>query len=197
MFTGLVLGIGKVQAVRPAGTGRRFEVDAGAVAAKVHLGDSVAVSGVCLTAVEIAPPRLAFDVVAETLSRTTLGRLRPGDEVNLELPLTPTDRLGGHFVQGHVDGVGKVLHAGMRGADWILEVSAPPDLARYLVEKGSISIDGVSLTLTRAGRDSLAVSLIPHTREVTTLGRLRSGSEVNLEVDLLAKYVEKLMGTRT
>lgn len=193
MFTGLVQAIGTVRTVLPTGGGRRLVVEAPSLAPEVAVGDSVAVGGVCLTAVAIDATTLTFDVVAESIGRTTLGDRRPGDGVNLELALRASDRLGGHFVQGHVDGVGTVRTSGPRAGDHVLEIAADRSLTRYMVEKGSIAIDGVSLTLTRVTPELLAVALIPHTRQVTTLGALRPGSRVHLEVDLLAKYVEKLL----
>ena len=193
MFTGIVVGVGRIATIRAQGGGRRLQIDTPEDLGEVGLGDSVAVSGVCLTAVEIEGNRLAFDLVEETLRRSTLGDRRVGDGVNLELPLRPSDRLGGHFVQGHVDGVGTIRAARPQGGDYLFQVQVEPDLTRWMVEKGSITIDGVSLTLTEVGRDAFSVSLIPHTREITTLGQLRPGSRVNLEVDLLAKYVEKLV----
>jgi riboflavin synthase len=180
LFTGIVREVGRVVSF-DAG---RLVVDAEQTAAAE--GDSVAVDGVCLTAVD--GTRLAFDVVEETLSRTTLGSLRPGDRVNLEPALRAGDPLGGHIVQGHVDGVGCVRTAGE-----LVWIDAPPELLRYCVEKGSITVDGVSLTVAAVDADGFAVALVPHTLEVTTLGGLEAGDAVNLEVDVLAKYVEKLV----
>jgi riboflavin synthase len=180
VFTGIVREVGRVASF----DGRRLVVDA----ANTHAaeGDSVAVDGVCLTAVDGS--RLAFDVVDETLSRTTLGGLAPGDPVNLEPALRAGEPLGGHIVQGHVDGLGRVRSTGEQV--WI---DAPPGLGRYLVEKGSITVDGVSLTVAAVDGGGFAVALVPHTLEVTTLGALEPGDPVNLEVDVLAKYVEKLL----
>ena len=181
MFTGIVREVGRVASF----DGHRLVVDAQATTAVE--GDSVAVDGVCLTAVDGS--RLAFDVVDETLARTTLGLLKPGDPVNLEPALRAGDLLGGHIVQGHVDGLGRIRSVGQ--PVWI---EAPPDLLRYCVEKGSITVDGVSLTVAAIDDTGFAVALVPHTLEVTTLGELEPGDPVNLEVDVLAKYVEKLVG---
>jgi riboflavin synthase len=180
VFTGIVREVGRVVSF----DGRRLVVEAKATRATE--GDSVAVDGVCLTAVDGS--QLAFDVVDETLSRTTLGSLSPGDRVNLEPALRAGEPLGGHIVQGHVDGLGRVRSAGE--PVWI---DAPPQLRRYLVEKGSITVDGVSLTVAGMDDEGFAVALVPHTLEVTTLGTLEAGDPVNLEVDVLAKYVEKLL----
>ena len=179
MFTGIVREVGRVVSF----DGRRLVVEGATQAAE---GDSVAVDGVCLTAVDGA--RLVFDVVEETLSRTTLGALRAGDRVNLEPALRAGEPLGGHLVQGHVDGLGRVRAVG--DPVWI---DAPADLLRYCVEKGSITVDGVSLTVAALDAGGFAVALVPHTLEATTLGALAPGDAVNLEVDVLAKYVEKLL----
>jgi riboflavin synthase len=185
MFTGLVQATGTVSAL----DGGRLQVEADPPL-ELREGDSVAVSGVCLTATEVNGGSFAADVVAETLGRSSLGVLGHGDRVNLELPLRASDRLGGHVVQGHVDGMGTVESL---GEDAVLRLSAPPDLLRYVVEKGSIAVDGVSLTVSEVDDDGFAVALIPETLERTTLGGLAPGHPVNLEVDVLAKYVEKLV----
>jgi riboflavin synthase len=186
MFTGLVQATGKVSALDDG----RLRVEADPPL-ELGEGDSVAVSGVCLTATEVNGGSFSADVVAETLRRSSLGALGRGDRVNLELPLRASDRIGGHVVQGHVDGIGTVESL---GEDGLLRVSAPPDLLRYVVEKGSIAVDGVSLTVAEVDDDGFAVALIPETLERTTLGDLEAGGSVNLEVDVLAKYVEKLVG---
>ena len=177
MFTGIVREVGRVVSF----DGEHLVVDA---QTNVAQGDSVAIDGVCLTAVG----GLAFDVVTETLSRTTLGRLKEGDAVNVEPALRAGEPLGGHYVQGHVDAVGRVRSVGE--PVWI---DAPPEVLRYCVEKGSITVDGVSLTVAGLDGSGFAVALIPHTLEATTLGALEAGDEVNLEADVLAKYVEKLV----
>jgi riboflavin synthase len=183
MFTGLVQAVGTVAGI----DGASLRVDARGL--ELTEGDSVAVNGVCLTATEVAERGFAADVVAETLSRSSLGGLNAGSRVNLELPLRASDRLGGHIVQGHVDGLGTVESL---GRDGVLRVGAPNELLRYVVEKGSIAIDGVSLTVADVDDEGFAVALIPETLERTTLGGLQPGQAVNLEVDVLAKYVEKL-----
>jgi riboflavin synthase len=184
VFTGLVEELGRV-----AGRdGHRLRVTAGLVLEDAKIGDSLAVNGCCLTVVDLRPGELAFDVVDETLARTTLGDLAPGDPVNLERPVRPTDRLGGHIVQGHVDAVGEVVSPAPD-----LYVRTDPTLLRYVVEKGSIAVDGISLTVVDARADGFTVAVIPHTAEVTTLGSRRPGDRVNLEVDLMAKYAEKLV----
>lgn len=192
MFTGLIEEGGRVAEIRPSDGGARLVVSAALVLDGLEVGDSVAVNGTCLTAVEVAPGGFAVDCVAETLRRTSLGALGPGDRVNLERPLRIGDRLDGHLVQGHVDGVGTVRAATPEGGSTVLEVSAPPDLLRYVVEKGSIAVDGVSLTVAGRLPDAFTVALIPHTMAVTTLGPQALGRPVNLEVDVVAKYVESL-----
>jgi len=190
VFTGIVREVGTVEAVEAgAGEGVRLVVRAPGTAAATGVGDSVAVNGVCLTAVAVADGTLAFDAVPETLRRSSLGRLRDGARVNVEAALRAGEPLGGHLVQGHVDGVGRVGRADAEG----LEIEPPAELARYLVEKGSVAVEGVSLTIAALGEDAFSVALIPHTREQTTLGALREGDEVNLEVDVLAKHVERLL----
>lgn len=190
MFTGIVEELGEVVRVDP-GAGR-LTVRGRRVTADARPGDSIAVNGVCLTAVAVADGAFTADVMAETLARSGLGGLSAGEPVNLELAATPATRLGGHLVQGHVDGVGTVLSRtpGERWHD--LRVGLPPELSRYLVEKGSVAVDGVSLTVVAVGADWFEVSLVPTTLERTTLGRRQVGELVNLEVDVIAKYVEKL-----
>jgi riboflavin synthase len=191
VFTGLVQGTGSVRSVERSEAGARLEI-ATELAAELGRGDSVAVNGVCLTAVEIAGGGFCADVMAETLRRSSLGPLAAGDEVNLELPLRAGDRLGGHVVQGHVDGTGSVLSVTEEGIARLVRIACPEELLRYMVEKGSVAVDGVSLTIAAIDEESFSVSLIPETVERTTLGRAEEGTVVNLEVDVLAKYVEKL-----
>jgi riboflavin synthase len=191
MFTGIVRELGTVDAF----DGSRLVVAAPETAPSVAIGDSVSVAGVCLTVVETDEGRLAFDVVPETLSRTALGRLEPGGSVNLESALRVGDPLGGHFVQGHVDGVGRVRSTvpEFRPRMWI---DAPPSVLDYCTEKGSIAVDGVSLTIAGLDDEGFEVALIPHTLAVTTLGALEPGDEVNLEADMLAKVVGRLVESR-
>jgi len=193
VFTGIVRERGRVVAVDGGGAGIRLTVDAPATAPGVSVGDSVAVNGVCLTAVEAANGTLAFDAVPETLARTSLGRLEPGAPVNLEPALRAGDPLGGHVMQGHVDGLARVRSVEPEGDGRRIWIDVPPDLLRYTVEKGSIAVDGVSLTVAALDDGGFAVALIPHTLGETTLGDLEPGDEVNLEVDVLAKYVERLV----
>jgi riboflavin synthase len=192
MFTGLVETTAQVRSVEPDGDGVRLEVETPLAAELAH-GDSIAVNGVCLTAVEPDGGRFRADVMAETLRRSSLGPLGAGDEVNVELALRAGDRLGGHMVQGHVDGTGTVEAVADEGFARLVRVAAPPEVLRYVVEKGSIAVDGVSLTVASVDDAGFTVSLIPETLERTTLGQAAPGRVVNLEVDVLAKYVEKLV----
>ena len=191
MFTGLVQDLGTVTAVDAAGEGVRLSVET-KLAGELAEGDSIAVNGVCLTATVIDELGFRADVMNETLRRSSLAGAEAGSRVNLELPLRAADRLGGHFVQGHVDGVGSVWDVRDDGFARIVTIGVPADLLRYVVEKGSIAIDGVSLTVSGLGDDWLQVSLIPETLERTTLGDAETGRPVNLEVDVLAKYIERL-----
>jgi len=184
MFTGIVEEMGRLR----DRDGSRFAFDAVIVTDDAGIGDSIAVNGCCLTVVDIGDGWFAADAVDETLARTNLGQLEPGDAVNLERPVRLADRLGGHLVQGHVDAVGQVVTAAPN-----LRVRAPVSLLRYVVEKGSIAVDGCSLTVVEALEDGFTVAVIPHTTEVTTLGRKGPGATVNLEMDLLAKYTERLL----
>ena len=193
MFTGLVQDLGTVHRVDQNAGGVRLSVRS-PLAAERPEGDSIAVNGVCLTAVGLCGGDLfGADVMHETLRRSSLGEVQPGSQVNLELPLRAADRLGGHIVQGHVDGLGVVREVREEGFARVVSVDADPSLLRYVVEKGSIAVDGVSLTVAEIGEDWFAVSLIPETLERTTLGAARPGNPVNLEVDVLAKHLEKLV----
>lgn len=197
MFTGIVEELGRVTDSRAVGAGAddaiRLTVSGPTVTADVALGDSIAVSGVCLTVVESAGDQFSADVMRETLRRSTLGEAVVGTAVNLERAVTLQTRLGGHLVQGHVDGTGVVIRR-EHTPNWdVVEIRLPPELARYVVEKGSIAVDGVSLTVAAAGDESFTVSLIPTTIERTTLGMKKLGDNVNLEVDVMAKYAERLL----
>jgi riboflavin synthase len=192
MFTGLVQGTGSVAALERESGGARLRVRS-ELAAELSEGDSVAVNGVCVTATAVDGSAFAADLVPETLERSSLGPLQQGDSVNLELPLRAGDRLGGHVVQGHVDGTGTVEWLREEGVGRTLRVAADPGLLRYVVEKGSIALDGVSLTVTEVDGEGLCAALVPETLERTTLGSLEPGATVNIEVDILAKYVEKLV----
>jgi riboflavin synthase len=196
MFTGIVRELGVVETADGGPEGMRLRIRAREAAAQAAVGDSVALSGVCLTVTEVSGDALWFDAVPETLERTSLARLRAGDMLNIEPALRAGEPLGGHIVQGHVDGVGRVLAVPREGDAARLEVEAPPELLRYCVEKGSICVEGVSLTVAALAPRSFTVALIPHTLKVTTLGELAPGDEVNLEVDVLAKYVERLLASR-
>jgi riboflavin synthase len=192
VFTGLVADLGTVTAVDATADGVRLAVRT-SLAPEISEGDSVSVNGVCLTATSIADGQFSADVMHESLRRSSLGEVVSGSPVNLELPLRASDRLGGHVVQGHVDGVATVRSVVEDGFSRVVTFAAPPDLLRYVVEKGSIAVDGVSLTVSAISEDSFSVSLIPETLERTTLGTAEIGRPVNLEVDVLAKYVEKLV----
>jgi riboflavin synthase len=192
VFTGLVAGTGTVESLERDGGGVRLRVRS-ALAGELGPGDSVAVNGVCLTATAIADGQFSAEVMHETLRRSSLAEAASGSDVNLELALRASDRLGGHIVQGHVDGLGSVRDVREDGFARVLTVAAPPDLLRYVVEKGSIAVNGVSLTVVEVGEDWFSVSLIPETLERTTLGNAAPGAPVNLEVDVVAKYVEKLV----
>jgi riboflavin synthase len=192
MFTGLVADKGTVTAVDATADGVRLAVRT-ALASEIGEGDSVSVNGVCLTATAIEDGRFTADVMRETLRRSSLAEVAEGAEVNLELPLRASDRLGGHVVQGHVDGLGTIRDIREDGFSRIVEIAAPAETLRYVVEKGSIAVDGISLTVASVTADTFTVALIPETLERTNLGAASPGQPVNLEVDVLAKYVEKLV----
>ena len=196
MFTGLIEGMGRVRAVDPAEGLTRLTLETPFPASELALGESVAVDGVCLTATQRLAEGFAVDAVAETLRRTTLGELGPGDPVNLERALRVGDRLGGHLVQGHVDGTAAVLEVVRRGGDVRLVVELPEALRPYVAFKGSIALSGVSLTVAELAEGAFSVALIPETLARTTLGRVRPGSRLNVEVDLLARYLEGLLRVR-
>jgi riboflavin synthase len=194
MFTGIVEEVGRIAAVEPRASGSRLRVEASRVVEDLREGDSICVSGVCLTAVAVGPGGFWADVSRETLERSTLGEARPGALVNLERALAASGRLGGHIVQGHVDGVGVIRGMEERGGgDWWLEVEAPAGLEPYLVYKGSVAVDGISLTVARVEGPLFSVAVIPHTWNNTNLRAARPGARVNLETDILAKYVAKLL----
>ncbi|MCR4399992.1 MAG: riboflavin synthase [Syntrophomonadaceae bacterium] len=196
MFTGIIEELGRVMALERGSRSARLAVAATAVVQDVRLGDSIAVNGVCLTVVDSSPSHLVADVMAETLERTTLGHLRTGEAVNLERALRLCDRLGGHLVTGHVDGVGRILEQQRLDIALLVRVGAPPPVLRYAIPKGSIAVDGVSLTLVNVDAGSFVVSLIPHTAGLTTLGHKHPGDLVNLEADIIGKYVERLLAGR-
>jgi riboflavin synthase len=194
MFTGIVQAVGAVRSVTPTSSGRRLVIDLGTLASRpINPGDSVAVNGACLTAVEFGPETFAADVSAETLRVTTLGLLAPGSPVNLEPALTLAEPLGGHLVTGHVDGVGEVAERREEGGTAILRFRLPDELRRYVARKGSVCIDGVSLTVNDVTDGLVLVTLVPHTLANTIMQHYRIGSRVNVEVDLVARYVERLL----
>jgi len=195
MFTGLVEATGEILAITPREDGARLALRA-PFAGEVASGDSIAVNGCCLTAVALDAETIAFDLLRETLDRTNLGALAVGAPVNLERALAANARLGGHFVQGHIDGTAEVLEWAQRGADWRLEIALAPEHARYVVAKGSIALDGISLTVAELHAASFVCWIIPHTRAVTNLRAKVAGEQVNVEFDLLAKYVERILATR-
>ena len=192
MFTGIIAELGTVDAVEGADEGARLRIRA-ELATELEPGDSVAVNGVCLTAVGPDAEGFGADVMHETLRRSSLAEVRPGRRVNIELPLRADERLGGHVVQGHVDGLGRIGSVEAEGDGLRVVIEAPPEILRYCVEKGSITVDGVSLTVAELLEDAFAVALVPHTLTATTLGEVVPGQPVNLEVDVLAKYVERLV----
>jgi len=194
MFTGIIEELGTVEVLEPRPAGARLRIACRPVTGDMRTGSSVSVNGVCLTALDLRPDGFSADLAPETLKRSNLGALRAGSRVNLERPLSPSSRFDGHIVQGHVDGTGEFLSLDSLGADnWWLRVRIPADLDRYLVSKGSIAIDGISLTIAELEADTLSVTIIPHTFRNTTLGGYRPGARVNLECDVLAKHVEKLL----
>lgn len=193
MFTGIVEETGTIKSITVKPDAARIEIAAREVLNGAKLGDSIAVNGVCLTVVELTADSFFADVSAETLRRTSLKQARTGTRVNLERPLTLSSRLGGHIVQGHVDAVGSLLDVRPEGDGWVVCIGFPPELGRYIVEKGSITVDGISLTVAKLGEDWFEIAVIPHTWEVTNLSSLGRGDAVNLEVDMIAKYVERML----
>jgi riboflavin synthase len=195
MFTGIIEEVGRLAALEARGAGARLRVEARLVTGDLREGDSVAVNGVCLTAVDLRAGGFGADVSPETLRRSTLGALRAGDALNLERAMTPSSRFGGHIVLGHVDGVGEIAEIERLGDEnWRLAVRAPEELDPYLVFKGSVALEGISLTIAELEKGRIEVAVIPHTWQATTLSRRRVGDRVNIETDILAKHVEKLLG---
>src|SRR3712207_969012 len=193
MFTGIIEELGRVRSLERRGEGVRMTVEARVVTGGTQEGDSIAVNGVCLTALEVRPDSFAADGSRETLERSTLGGLRAGSPVNLERAVTPSTRLGGHIVQGHVDARGRFLGAEDHGGSWTVRVAFPPEMARYLVFKGSVAVEGISLTVAALADDFFEIAVIPKTWAVTNLSHLRAGDPVNLEADIVAKYVERIL----
>ena len=193
MFTGIVEELGKVKSLETHDKGARITIAADIVTSDSKDGDSIAVNGVCLTALDVTPDSFAADVSQETLDRTTLGRLQPGTSVNLERAVTPNTRLGGHIVQGHVDGTGAFISAEPSGDFWTVRIGFPPEIAKYFVYKGSVAVEGISLTIAALRDDHFEFAIIPKTWELTNLSSLQAGDPVNLEADVIAKYVERLV----
>jgi riboflavin synthase len=196
MFTGIIEELGSVRSIEERGENARIVIEAQVVTEGTNHGDSIAVNGVCLTALDIHDDSFAADVSGETLLRSTLGSLKPGTRVNLERAVTPATRLGGHMVQGHVDARGQFVSVADHGESWTVRISFPPEIARYLVFKGSVAVEGISLTIANLADDYFEIAIIPKTWEVTNLSRLSPGDGVNLEVDVIGKYVERLLAFR-
>ena len=194
MFTGIIEELGRVRKVEMSLENARIVIEAHMVIEDTKHGDSIAVNGVCLTALDLTPDSFAADVSRETLDRTTLGQLEPGAPVNLERAVTPATRLGGHIVQGHVDARGEFVSAIDHGGSWTVRIRYPSEIARYLVFKGSVAVEGISLTIANLADDYFEIAIIPKTWEVTNFSQLRPGDAVNLEVDVIAKYVERILG---
>ena len=193
MFTGLIEGTGTVTSVRHVGNDMRVTIAPSFAVVECRSGDSIAVDGVCLTITDLSGDAFSMDVSGETLSRSTLGELKQGSEVNLERALRLSDRLGGHLVLGHVDGVGRILGKQQQQRSWVFRIGMDPSLSRYTIQKGSIAVDGISLTVNRCGKDFFEVNIIPQTGRETTLLKKNVGDRVNLETDLIGKYIEKLI----
>jgi len=195
MFTGIIEELGSVRSIEERGENARLVISAHVVTEGTNHGDSISVNGVCLTALDIEPGSFAADVSRETLQRSTLGSLKPGAPVNLERAVTPATRLGGHIVQGHVDARGQFAGVENHGESWTVRIAYPKEIARYLVFKGSVAVEGISLTIAGLTDEHFEIAIIPKTWEVTNLSRLKPGDPVNIEVDIIGKYVEKLLAT--
>lgn len=196
MFTGIIEGLGTITAVRPADQGRRLSIEADFVMDRTGIGDSIAVNGACLTAVRVSGRQFDVDVSPETLQRTTLGETRVGTRLNLERALRLSDRLDGHLVSGHIDGTGTLTHRKTTGNAIFIGFSVPESLARYMIKKGSIAVDGVSLTINTCDARGFEVCIIPHTAQLTTIGQKKAGERVNIETDIIGKYVERLLSAQ-
>ena len=194
MFTGIIEELGRVRAVESYGDNARIVIEARLVTEDSRNGDSISVNGVCLTALDVHRDSFAADVSRETLLRSTIGSLGPGSPVNLERAVTPVTRLGGHIVQGHVDARGRFLGVESHSESWTVRIAYPPEIARYLVFKGSVAVEGISLTIAALTDEYFEIAVIPKTWEVTNFSSLKPGDEVNLEVDVIAKYVERILG---
>jgi riboflavin synthase len=196
MFTGIIEGLGTITAVRPSGEGRRLAITADFPLTGAKIGDSIAVSGACLTAVTLSGARFEVDVSPETIEKTTLKNAKTGTRVNIERALSLSGRLDGHLVSGHIDGTGQVRHINKKSNAILIGFSVPETLARYMIPKGSVAVDGISLTINSCDRDGFEVSIIPHTAEITTIGLKKIGDQVNIETDMIGKYVEKFLSNR-
>lgn len=196
MFTGIIEELGRISALLPHSGGAKIRISAKTVTETTHDGDSISVNGVCLTALEVTEESFSADVSQETLNRSTLRDLKTGSPVNLERAVTPTTRLGGHIVQGHVDTRGTFISAEKAGDFWTVRIGFPPEIARYLIYKGSIAVEGISLTIANLADDYFDIAVIPKTWELTNLSTLAAGNAVNLEVDMIAKYIERMMEGR-
>jgi len=196
MFTGIIEELGAIAAVEKHAAGSRITIAAAVVTSDIHNGDSISVNGVCLTALDVSSTSFAADVSPETLDKTTLGSLNTGSPVNLERAMLPTTRLGGHIVQGHVDGRGTFISATTEGDFWTVRIGFPIEIAKYLVHKGSVAVEGISLTIAALADDHFDIAVIPKTWEMTNLSSLVPGDAVNLEADVIAKYVERMIGLR-
>ena len=193
MFTGIIESVGQVQSVQPVGGDVRLKIQTKLDMSDVHLGDSIATNGICLTVIEFGEDWYAADVSRESLHRTTLGQWKAGQTVNVEKAMLPTTRFGGHIVSGHVDGLGEITLVREDARSLYFEVTAPVELAKYLAEKGSVTVDGISLTINHLRGNVISLNLIPHTADRTNIGSWKQGMQVNLEVDVLARYIERLM----
>ena len=194
MFTGIIEELGRVRSIEPNGENARIVIEAHTVTEDTKHGDSISVNGVCLTALDLSRDSFAADVSRETLERSTLGKLKPGTAVNLERAVTPATRLGGHIVQGHVDARGTFVSTVDHGGSWTVRISYPPEIQQYLVFKGSVAVEGISLTIANLTDDYFEIAIIPKTWEVTNFSELQPGDDVNLEADVIAKYVERILG---
>ncbi len=193
MFTGLIQEMGTIKSITTNTEGKEFVIEAPKLIQEIGIDDSVATNGVCLTATKILGNTFRVQAVHMTLEKTSIGYLKQGDKVNLELSLRPTDRMGGHMVQGHVNALGKIKNIEITGANWEIQVEFPADLRKYMISEGSVTLDGISLTIARLGMSELTVAIIPHTLEKTTLGSKNVGDFLNIEVDIVAKYIENFL----
>jgi riboflavin synthase len=196
MFTGIIEGLGTIKSIRPSGEGRRLAIQADFPLTGAKVGDSIAVSGACLTAVTLSGARFEVDVSPETIAKTCLKNAKPGERVNIERALSLSGRLDGHLVSGHIDGTGQVRYINKKSNAILIGFSVPETLARYMIPKGSVAVDGISLTINQCDRTSFEVSIIPHTAEITTIGLKKIGDQVNIETDMIGKYVEKFLSNR-